>query len=213
MISFAGEKMRVRFDRFDLDAYSLFLKSKRLPEADIVFDEKDESYTVEAPARFAALLGIEPPSVAVTDLPLSSFLFDDQQAITTMALEAKRFAVWSGCGQGKSLIEFEFARHVIHKTKGRVLLISLNEIVKQLVEECQRFYGDSMTITRLNSREEMKRWCISGPPAAFARGRTRYLACAGQSESSATWAILATIQADARMQATLRCILSVWMEK
>lgn len=168
MIYFTGEKMQVRFDRFDLAAYDLFLRAKQLPESDVRFDDATETYTIEAPARFASILGVERPAGTASALPLSSFLFDDQVAITQMALDAKRFAVWSDCGLGKSLVEFEFARQVIARTGGRVLLITLNEIVNQLVEECQRFYGDTLPITRLQTRDEMKRWCMEGPPASLA---------------------------------------------
>lgn len=168
MIYFTGDKMQVRFDRFDLASYDVFLRAKQLPESDVIFDDTTETYTIEAPARFASIMGVERPDGATTPLPLSSFLFDDQTAIVQMALDAKRFAVWSDCGLGKSLVEFEFARQVIHKTGGRVLLISLNEIVNQLIEECQRFYGDALPITRLQTRDEMKRWCMEGPPTALA---------------------------------------------
>jgi len=165
-VSFSGDRLAVRFASFRVEDYRLFLKCKKLPESEITFDPEDESYTVTAPARFAKLLGVEAPRPAAPDLPLSDFLFDDQSEIVKLALAAKRFACWSGCGLGKTLIFLEWSRHVIHRTGGRVLIVSLNEVVPQTVEECRRFYGDSLPIRRITSREEMRRWCKEGGKGA-----------------------------------------------
>jgi hypothetical protein len=170
LIQFQGDEMFVPFERFDDPAvYATFLAVKRLPEYRLdVLDRDAMTYAVRAPARFASMLGVERPSAWVSDLPLSDFLFDDQAAITRMALEAKRFACWSDCGLGKTVIGAEYARHVIHRTAGmpggggRVLIVTLNEVVDQWVEEIGKFYGAALPVVRLNSREEMKRWCATG---------------------------------------------------
>jgi superfamily II DNA or RNA helicase len=99
--------------------------------------------------------GVAPPAL---DLPLAPCLFDDQTAIVCMALAAKRFAIWSDCGLGKTVMGLELARHIVHRTSGRVLIFTLNDIVPQWLEEAQKFYGDSLPILRLKSREEMKLW-------------------------------------------------------
>jgi hypothetical protein len=46
-------------------------------------------------------------------------------------LDAKRFACWCDCGWGKTPLGLEWARHVVHRTGGRVLIVTLNEIVPQ----------------------------------------------------------------------------------
>lgn len=102
-VVFRGDELAIHFDQFDLPAYDLFLKAKALPEYRISFDDRDETYTITAPARFAAMLGVERPESGLGDLPLSDFLLDDQRAIVPLALDAKRFAVWSTCGLGKAL--------------------------------------------------------------------------------------------------------------
>lgn len=167
-IEIAGDLMRIPFRAFGPDQYQLFLKAKKLPESRTLFSPVDETYIIEAPARFARLLDLNIPLQSAQDLPLSPFLFDDQQHITRAALDAKRFAVWSDCGLGKTIIELEFARQVIHRTGGRVLIFTLNEIVPQFIEECVRFYGDSLPIVRLNSRAEMRQWCKDGGAQALA---------------------------------------------
>jgi hypothetical protein len=89
-------------------------------------------------------------------LPFPSNLFEDQIATLRLALDAKRFAVWSGCGLGKTPICLEWARQVMHRTGGRVLIVTLNEIVQQFIEEAKKFYGEDLPILRLNSRQEMR---------------------------------------------------------
>lgn len=155
----SGDRPSVRFDRFGIDAYDLFLRAKGLPEYEVQFDQVDESYTITAPARFAGMLGVEAPQPVRDWLPLPGSLFDDQSAIVTTALAAKRYACWSDCGLGKTLIELEFARQVAHRTGKRVLIFTLNEIVEQTLEEARKFYGDTLPIHRVRSRAEMRGWC------------------------------------------------------
>lgn len=170
-IEFHGERMGVHFTSFDLDSYQTFLRVKALPEYELEFIPETETYRISAPARFATMLGVSEVPVVHDDLSMSPFLFDDQAAIVRMSLAAKRFAVWSGCGNGKTLIALEFARHAIHRTGGRFLVFTLNDLVGQWVEECQKFYGDSLPILRLHSREEMKRWASGEMHAAAASMR------------------------------------------
>lgn len=158
-ITVNGDEMSICFDRFDIEAYRLFLRAKRLPEYRLAFNDEAMTYTITAPARFVAMLGVDLPAATVTDLPLLDALLDDQVAITEMALRAKRFAVWADCGLGKTLIGLEFARQVMHRTGGRVLIFTLNEIVPQWIEEAAKFYGDTLPIVRLDSRAAMKEWC------------------------------------------------------
>ena len=166
MISFANDRLSVHFKRFDLPSYEVFLKCKRLPESQVEFLPEDESYRVTAPARFAPMLGIDVPPAVAQDLPISDFLFDDQREIVTTALASKRFAVWSDCGLGKTLIILEFARQVMRRTGKRFLIFTVNEVVKQFVEECQRFYGDTLPIHRIESRAKMREWLPDLPRTA-----------------------------------------------
>src|SRR5258707_280175 len=154
--------MRIRFDRFDLAAYRLFLKCKALPESEVSYIPETESYTISAPSRFASLLGVQAPLTAALGLPMLTRLFEDQVYLTKLALEAKRFAIWSQCGNGKTLIGLEYARQVVARTGGRVLIVTFNEIVPVWLEEARNFYGD--TLFPLKTREEMRQWCESGLP-------------------------------------------------
>lgn len=159
-IVFVNDRLSVRFDRFDLPSYELFLRAKRLPESRVTLDDTDEgmAWTIDAPAYLAPMLGVAVPQDLRADLPLSGFLFDDQQEIVARALAVKRFACWSDCGLGKTPIGLEFARQVMHRTGRRVLIVSLNEIVGQWLSEAEKFYGPSLPIMRLTHREDMRRW-------------------------------------------------------
>lgn len=159
-----GDSLRVRFGSFKLADYELFLRVKRLPEYQLDFDPETEHYIVTAPARFAAMLGVPVPAVSAGDLPLSDYLFDDQKAIVGLALAAKRFAIWADCGLGKTPMMLEWARQVTHRTDGgRVLIITLNEVVQQTIEEALKFYGESLPVFRIKSRADLRIWCREGP--------------------------------------------------
>lgn len=162
-ISVTDNTASIVFNQFDIAGYEAFLRCKRLPEHQLEYDYEADTYTITTPARYASLLGLEVVKDEASDLPLAPFLFDDQQAIVKMALEAKRFAIWSDCGLGKTLEQLEFARQVIHRTGGRVLIMTLNEIVSQTIDETRDFYGEELPIYRIESREEMRIWCKEGP--------------------------------------------------
>ena len=157
-----NETLRVDFNQFDIDAYRTFLKVKRLPEYHLDFDIATGSYAVTAPARFAALLGVDRPMVDAGELPLADYLFDDQRHVVLQALAAKRFAVWTDCGLGKTAVLLEWARQVIHRTGGRVLIITMNEPIDQTLGMCRGWYGERLAMRRLHSRAEMRAWCKDG---------------------------------------------------
>lgn len=168
------DTMRIHFRAFHLDAYQVFLAAKRIPESVTVFHPEDETYSITAPSRFASLLGADLEVPRRAELPFSPFLFDDQVEIARMALAAKRFAVWSDCGLGKTLIAAEFARHVIHRTGGRVLIVTVNEVVNQFVDEIRHYHGDALPVVRLYTRKEMREWCGAGTAGGPGLAVTNY---------------------------------------
>lgn len=162
-ITFAADRMCVRFDRFDLDTYRLFLRCKQLPESNVEFDPEHEAYTLTAPARFAELLGVKRPETR-DQFPLSPFLLDDQAILVRLALDAKRFALWCACGWGKTLAGLEWSRLVHLMTGGRVLITTINDIVGEWLREAAKWYGDSLPLHRITSRADMREWMQHGPP-------------------------------------------------
>jgi hypothetical protein len=163
-ITIVGNRLQVHFTAFDSLVYELFKKVKRLPEYEIDFVPEGETYRISAPARFAPMLGVPTPAAELPPLPIPPAMFDDQRFILQLAIGAQRFAVWSDCGLGKSFIEWEWCRQVAHMTGGKVLLITLNDIVPGLLAEARKFYGEDLRIRRINSRDELREWCASTAP-------------------------------------------------
>lgn len=161
-VGFEGDRMRIRFDRFDIPAYRLFLKCKALPEMEVLYHRETETYSITAPARFASLLGVPAPAAAGPALPMCDRLFEDQSYLVSLALVSKRFAIWSQCGNGKTLIGLEWARQVWRRTLGKVLIVTLNEVVPEWLEQSEQFYGMDLPILWLESRKEMREWCAAG---------------------------------------------------
>lgn len=161
-----NEMVTVEFSEFGLEGYRRFLACKRLPEFQLDFAEDTETYRLTTPARFGHIIGITETGGERGDLEYEPFLWDYQRAICRVALGAKRFAVWADCGLGKTLIFLEFARHVVYRTGGRVLILSPLQIIAQTMEEAQRFYGE-YRIERLDSRADLERWCVEGEGVAI----------------------------------------------
>lgn len=157
-----GPTLTVRFDRFGLEDYGLFLKTKALPESELAYDWESDSYTLTAPSRFAPLLGAQAAAVERERLTFPTHLFDYQRFCIERALDAKRFALWADTGLGKGPMILEWCRQVAHITGGRVLIIEPLQVIPQLLEEARRFYGDScegLCITRLDTRQAVADWC------------------------------------------------------
>lgn len=176
-ITFAGDRLQIHFDNFGIESYSRFLDVKRLPESEVAFHPDTETYTVSAPKRFASLLGAKAPDVNFNRLPYPSWFYDDQCAIVDMILDAKRFACWSGLGNGKTLIELEAARQITHITGGgRVLIVTLNDIVPQFIQMAEQFVRfrlpNGKEVIECTYRDQddgipddeyVWKWCVVGP--------------------------------------------------
>jgi hypothetical protein len=163
----SGDTLRVTFDRWTPEAYALFLRTKGLPEHALAYDEDLDRYTIETPARFARILGVEPPALARPPLPLPGHLWDYQAFLTRTALAAKRYAVWADTGLGKTPIGLEFMRQVQHRTAGKVLAVIPLNLIPQWLGMAGEFYGGDLRFEVLNSRTDMVAWCRSGSGLAM----------------------------------------------
>ncbi|MDD2772732.1 MAG: DEAD/DEAH box helicase [Elusimicrobiales bacterium] len=143
---------------FDLAKYAMFLKCKQLPESKLNYDWETDSYNIQTHPRFAHLLGMKAEGRAAAQQPLSDFLFDYQRFIVARALEAKRYAIYADCGLGKTVMFLEYARHILHKTGGKVLIFSPLQIILQTIEESRRFYGGKLSVHQLKTRAELVAW-------------------------------------------------------
>jgi hypothetical protein len=158
MVSINGTIAEVEFRRYDLEAYRLFLKAKKLPESQLTYDWERDAYRLTTPARFASMLGASVPDSVREALEISGYLWDYQRFIVRRALEAKRYAIYADCGLGKTPMFLEYARHVMAATGGRVLILSPLQVIEQTRAEADRFYGDSLLVERIDSRAALVEW-------------------------------------------------------
>lgn len=82
------------------------------------------------------------PSGFDATLPLHSSLFDFQADIVRWALRAGKAAIFADCGMGKTLVELEWARHVIDRTGQSVLIFAPLGVAHQTVREGAKFDFD-----------------------------------------------------------------------
>jgi len=164
-----GASMRVWFDGHSLDSYRLFLKVKALPAVQFVGDE------AIFPDEYAAHLGLQLPTPAQVTYQPSPFLFDYQRDITALAIRKRKFDLFMECGYGKTICYFEYIKHVrqILPAQKRILLVSPLMVVRQTIQECQRFYGDTLPIAQVKARN-LRNWLLGqhGDPAVV--GITNY---------------------------------------
>ncbi len=152
---------------FDLERYRLFLAAKKLPESQLTYDWRSDRYTLTTHARFAHLLGAGQEAMAIKGLPLAPHLFDYQRFVVEQALSAKRYAVWLDTGLGKTAVELEFARQILHRSAGRVLIITPLQVIPQMVEMAREWYGKRLGITTLGTRRGLESWCADGDGLAI----------------------------------------------
>jgi len=75
----------------------------------------------------------------VDERDLHPALFDFQRYIVALALRKGRFAVFSECGTGKTLMELEWAQQVKDHTDGAVLILAPLAVSCQTIAEGKRF--------------------------------------------------------------------------
>lgn len=168
-IQFVGNEAKIAFSSFDLPNYELFLKVKGLPEFRTEYDPVSDVYSCFTPSRFAHLLGATAPRHEGTPLPLPGWFFDYEGFIVQRALEARRYAVFADCGMGKTVMQLEFARQVMHITGGKFLILTFGEIIDEFLDQSKQFYGNALPLKVLKTRDSLVGWLkrTSEPPLAI----------------------------------------------
>jgi len=121
-----------------IEGYRRFLAVRRLPRY------RFRGAFAEIPDEYASLIGVEPPAAPSGEYEPLPGLFDYQEAIARLAIARRKFAVFADCGLGKSLIEFEFARHAAATTGRASLIVTPAMVVPQMQAEYLRFYGEDL---------------------------------------------------------------------
>lgn len=118
-----------------IEDYRKFCAIKRLPAYRI------RGRVADIPSQYAERFG-NAEETEHANIRLPKCMFDYQRAITRMAIEKRKFAIFADCGLGKSLMLLAYAQHVfrlIGKRK-RVLLLTPPMVVRQLVGEAAKFF-------------------------------------------------------------------------
>lgn len=137
-----------------IESYRTFLRIKALPRYEI------HGRMAYVPDEYAETLGVTATKDAVAEYQPRAGLFDYQEAIVRTAIAKRKFAIFADCGLGKTLMELEFARHVIAAQSRNVLMVAPLMVVPQTIEECQKFYGDTLPVEQVIAKD-LARWLKS----------------------------------------------------
>lgn len=140
-----------------LDEYPDLLAVRSMPDYRFVGET-----AVEVDTADLEWIGRLPDVAARRDVLPAPHLFDYQAWIVRRAVERERFAVFAGTGQGKTAMQLDWARLVIDRTGGRVLIVAPLNVVRQTIGECVRFYGDTLPITDCTRRTDLDAWLAAG---------------------------------------------------
>ena len=66
---------------------------------------------------------------------VSPVLFDFQQAIVKWSLKKGRCAIFADTGLGKTLMQLEWAKNIIDKTKGKIIIVAPLSVNEQTIDE------------------------------------------------------------------------------
>lgn len=150
--------MRILLNPKSIDDYNTFLKVKALPRW------SQCGRTLIVPDEYAHLItGIAAESNSHDEYKPHPDLFDYQRDITKIALRKRKFCVFADCGLGKTLMFLEFAKAVSDRLPdGKcILIVSPLMVITQTLNECKRFYGDTLKIDRVPS-SDINEWLKSG---------------------------------------------------
>lgn len=144
-----GEVVRIYLDD-SIDSYRTFLRIKSLPRYEI------HGRMAFVPDEYAESLGVVGEQHVDSDYLPREGLFDYQRDIVRMAISKRKYAIFADCGLGKTLMLLEFARHVRAVQDKPVLIVSPLMVVTQTIEECRKFYGDSLPIEQVEAKHLAK---------------------------------------------------------
>ena len=145
--------MKIMLADRGIDSYRQFLRIKALPRYSF------SGAIAEFPDEYADRIGCRKARARSHRYTPSSWMFDYQRDITSMAVAKQQFAVFADCGLGKTAIMLDFARHAHHCTGKAVLIVSPLMVVRQTAAEHARFYPHDAPIhvVQANSLAEWMR--------------------------------------------------------
>jgi superfamily II DNA or RNA helicase len=136
-------------DTSSVEDYRRFLAIKALPRYSI------QGHMATFPDEYADRIGMATEETADT-APYTppAWMFDYQRAVTTTAIEKRKYCLFIDCGYGKTAIFLEFARHVREQlpTSKRILIVSPLMVIPQTMAEAATFFP-GMKIERVVAKD------------------------------------------------------------
>jgi DNA modification methylase len=99
------------------------------------------------------IIKAEPSGVAIAPEGISPVLFDFQRDIVRWALRRGRAAIFADCGLGKTLMQLEWARHVMKQYTCRILIAAPLSVGAQTVEEAHKL---DMDVKQVRKPDELR---------------------------------------------------------
>ena len=146
----AGGKTLIHLDRYeDLLALRSMPDYRFLGDASAEVDTDDLQW-----------IGVNVPT-STTEVTPAAHLFDYQAWIVRRAFDRERFAIFAGTGQGKTAMQLDWARLVLAKAGGKVVILAPLNVVRQTIAEAARFYGETLPVVDLTNRRNLDAWLES----------------------------------------------------
>ena len=139
----------------EIEDYEDLLAVRSMPDYRFI-----DGTTVEVDTDDLQWIGVNAPRSAVTALP-AGHLFDYQSWIVRRAFERERFAIFAGTGQGKTAMQLDWARLVLERCGGKVIILAPLNVVRQTIAESERFYGGALPVAELTKRADLDAWLAS----------------------------------------------------
>ncbi len=134
--------MKVILNPNSVDDYRQFVRLKSLPQYRVTGRQ------VEFPYEYAHLIGANPKRSSGLKYDPSPFCFDYQSGVAGLAIRRRKFGIFARCGLGKTIMMFEYIKHASQAVgpKRGSLIVSPLMVIQQTIDECQRWYGDTLNI-------------------------------------------------------------------
>lgn len=148
--------MQVVLNPKSIEDYRKFLKIKSLPHYSIC------GRMATFPDEYAGLVGVSAKEHSSTEYTPPEWMFDYQRYISSLAIARRKFSMFVDCGYGKSACMFEFvkaAQSDLGNRRGSLIITPLM-VVRQMVQEARKFYGDNLPIEVVKAAD-LQKW-LSG---------------------------------------------------
>ena len=86
---------------------------------------------------FLSKKGISNNMEGFKPLWIPDFLYDFQKELVDWSIRKGRSAIFADCGLGKSVMELVWAKNIIQKTKGNILLLTPIAVGNQMLQEAK----------------------------------------------------------------------------